>query len=325
MKLSIGIALYPYCGDDTAGLIRSADQAMYLSKQEGGACYRFYTEEMDSNARTRLKWEADLRRAIENEEFKLMYQPQIDLRSGEIRGMEALIRWNHPDHDELISPGQFIPLAEETGLIVPIGQWVLRTACIQSQTWAAAGLPNCRVSVNLSARQLEDKGALETIEQILHETGMNPALLELELTETALMRDLEESAAILSALKRRGLMIAVDDFGTGYCSLSYLRSLPVDTLKMDRSFITNVNNAVDTAIATCIINLARHLELRVVAEGVETEEQFAHVKSLAPNEVQGFLVGRPREVVGFGDCDIGFPPQVAVETDRGNRVRVAVA
>ena len=298
-KLSIGIAIYPYCGVDAASLIRSADKAMYLSKQEGGAGYRFYTEEMDARALTRLQWEADLRRAVHEEEFKLHYQPQIDLRSGEIKGMEALIRWDHPDYESLVSPREFIPLAEETGLIVPIGNWVLRTACIQSQTWSAAGLPNCRVSVNLSARQLEDKSLLESIERILADTGMNPAMLELELTETALMRDLEESASMLSALKQRGLRIAVDDFGTGYCSLSYLRQLPVDTLKMDRSFITNVNNAVDTAIANCIINLARNLDLRVVAEGVETEEQLTHVKSLAPNEVQGYLVGRPREVVGF--------------------------
>ena len=310
-ELSIGIALYPYCGVDAASLIRSADKAMYLSKQEGGACYHFYTEEMDTQALTRLQWEADLRRAVNEEEFKLLYQPQIDLRSGELKGMEALIRWDHPDYEGLVSPGEFIPLAEETGLIVPIGNWVLRTACIQSQTWSAAGLPNCRVSVNLSARQLEDKNLLESIEQTLSETDMNPAMLELELTETALMRDLEESASILSALKQRGLRIAVDDFGTGYCSLSYLRQLPVDTLKMDRSFITNVNNAVDTAIANCIINLARSLDLRVVAEGVETEEQLTHVKSLAPNEVQGYLVGRPREVVGFVESPEGLEPRTA--------------
>ena len=311
VSLSIGIALYPYCGTDSANLIRSADKAMYLSKQERGSCYRFYTEEMDSTSRARLQWEADLRRAINDEEFKLFYQPQVDLKEGGIKGMEALIRWDHPDRDDLILPGEFIPIAEETGLIVPIGAWVLRTACIQSQTWAAAGLPNCRVSVNLSARQLEDKGLLDTIEQTLHETGMNPELLELELTETALMRNLEESASILAALKRRGVRIAVDDFGTGYCSLSYLRQLPVDTLKMDRSFITDVNNAVDTAIATCIINLAQTLNLRVVAEGVETEEQLLHVKALGPNEVQGFLVGRPREVVGFMESEDQHPPRIA--------------
>ena len=310
VNLSIGIALYPYCGTDAANLIRSADKAMYLSKQEDGSCYRFYTEEMDSTSRARLQREADLRRAINNEEFKLFYQPQVDLKSGRINGMEALIRWNHPDHDELIQSSEFIPIAEETGLIVPIGAWVLRTACVQSQTWAEAGLPNCRVSVNLSARQLEDQGLLDTIEQTLHETGMNPGMLEIEPTETALMRNLEESASILSALKSRGVRIAVDDFG-GYCSLSYLRQLPVDTLKMDRSFITNVNNAVDTAIATCIINLARNLNLRVVAEGVETEEQLLHVKSSGPNEVQGFLMGRPREVVGFVESEKQQPTRIA--------------
>ena len=290
---SVGIAMYPDCGRDATALTRSADAAMYLAKEEGRNAYRFYTEEMDEQALARLEKERAVRQALERNEFRLHYQPQIDLESGRLSGVEALIRWQPTGMDLLIPPGEFIPLAEDTGLIVPIGEWVLRTACLQFQAWRAAGLPDCRLSVNLSARQLEHPDITAVIDSVLGETGINPRQLELELTETALMHNLEMSRRVLDELRGRGILISVDDFGTGYCSLSYLRQFPLDRLKIDQSFVRNIKSNVNTAIAAAIVELAHALGLRVVAEGVETIEQLNFLRGLHADEVQGFLLGRP--------------------------------
>ena len=291
---SIGISMFPQCGFDSASLTRYADAAMFLAKQDGRDRYRFYTEEMDELALARMLKEKALRQAIERDEFRLHYQPQVDLRSGKISGMEALLRWQPDSPCALIAPDDFVPLAEETGLIVPIGEWVLHAACLQHKAWRAAGLPPCRMSVNLSARQLDDDSLCDTVARVVRDTGMAPTLLELELTETMLMNNPQASADQLSMLRSTGVRISIDDFGTGYCSLSYLRHFALDTLKIDQSFVRNIQNNLDSALARTIIDLAHTLDLRVVAEGVETVEQLNCLRSLCPDEVQGFLIGRPR-------------------------------
>jgi len=296
---SIGIALSPHCGRDAASLIRSADQAMYRAKSDGGGRYCFYTEEMDAEARLRLERERALQRAVERNEFRLYYQPQVDLATGELRAMEALLRWQCPESSDPLPPAEFITLAEETGLIVPIGEWVLHTACAQARAWATAGLPPCRVSVNLSPRQFAHRSLLGAVEEAVREAQLDPALLELELTENALMRNVDASSAILSELKGRGLGISVDDFGTGCCSLSSLRQFPLDTLKIDRSFIARTAGPIEGAFASTIVDLAHRLSLRVVAEGVETEDDLLRVRHLATDEVQGYFFGVPRAAVGF--------------------------
>ncbi|PTD97826.1 hypothetical protein C8261_02285 [Pseudothauera lacus] len=290
---SIGIALFPEDGEDAATLLRNADTAMYHAKALGRANYQFYAEEMNLSATARLDLERKLRRALQLEQFELWYQPQIEAASGQVCGVEALIRWRHPD-DGLISPARFIPLAEETGLIVELGYWVLRAACRQARHWRDAGLPALRMSVNLSTRQLMHRGLAEGVSSALAAADIPAGLLELEITESAVMEEPENAIAVLANLKRLGVNLAIDDFGTGYSSLSYLKLFPLDRLKIDRSFVSDIeHDANDAAIVTAAVSLAHNLGLSVVAEGVETAVQVARLAELGCDELQGYHFSRP--------------------------------
>jgi len=290
---SIGINLYPGIDNDRGKLLENADVAMYHAKQFGRNNYKFYSTDMNAVAFERLMLETNLRRALERQEFRLYYQPQIDMQSGSVNGVEALIRWQHPDLG-LVSPLEFIPLLEETGLILPVGEWVIRTACRQTREWLDAGFPPLTMAVNLSARQFRQANLVEMIEQILHEFNIPPALLELELTESVVMDNIEETVETLQKLKRLGLKIAIDDFGTGVSSLGYLKHFPVDTLKISHDFVLNLpTDSVDASIASAVISLARNMQLSSVAEGVENQGQMDFLRSQDCERIQGFLFSRP--------------------------------
>jgi len=299
LTASIGIGLYPDDGDDSHTLLMNAGSALYRAKEQGGNNYQFYTADMNAKALKRLALENNLRRALERDEFVLHYQPQIDINSGQMVGAEALVRWQHPELG-LVGPSEFIPFAEDTGLIVPLGEWVLRTACAQVKEWQQAGLLLMRISVNLSARQFQQPKLTEMIAQALAETGLEPEYLELELTESALMKNAENAIETLGQIKATGVRIAIDDFGTGYSSLSHLKRLPIDVLKIDSSFVCESTTAPDdAAIVMAIIGLAHSLKLKVIAEGVETEEQLAFLRLLRCDEIQGYLCSRPLTAVAF--------------------------
>jgi diguanylate cyclase (GGDEF)-like protein len=290
---SIGLSIYPYDGEDTHTLLKNAGAALYRAKQEGGDCYQFYAADMNASTLRRLRLENNLRQASEREEFAVYYQPQVEVATGKLVGLEALVRWQHPEQG-LISPAEFIPLAEETGLIVPIGEWVLRTACAQNRAWEAEGFAPLRLSVNLSARQFQQKDLSQTVVRVLRETGLSAERLDLELTESSVMKDPDYAARTLEELKNKGVKISVDDFGTGYSSLAYLKRLPLDTLKIDQSFVRDcTDNSEDAAIVAAIITLAHNLRLRVIAEGVETETQLRFLRELGCDEFQGYLVSKP--------------------------------
>ena len=290
---SVGISIYPMDGRDSDSLLKNADAAMYTAKEYGRNHFRFYTTDMNALAIQRFAMEGALRRAMEREEFTLHYQPQVDIKSGRVIGVEALMRWNHPERG-LVPPGEFIPLLEENNLIIPIGEWVLRTACAQCRAWQDAGLPPLRMAVNLSARQFRQDNLVEMIDSILQETGISPKLLELELTEGLLMENISETSLILEQLKSRGVQVAIDDFGTGYSSLSYLKRFPIDRLKIDRSFVRDIiTDSNDAAIAVAIISLGRSLGLSVIAEGVETREQLEFLGVQKCDEYQGYYFSRP--------------------------------
>jgi diguanylate cyclase (GGDEF)-like protein/PAS domain S-box-containing protein len=290
---SIGIALYPADGDDVDVMLKKADAAMYHAKAEGRNNYQFFDESINTVAIQKLSLESHLRKALDREEFRLYYQPQIDTVSGKITGFEALIRWQHPDLG-LMLPGQFIQLAEDTGLIVPIGDWVVRTASKQIKAWQAAGFPPVRVSVNLSAVSFKQKDLAGRFIVGLSEAGVDPRCLEVEITESTLMEDADVTLGTLRKLKEIGLRLAIDDFGTGYSSLSYLQQFPLDTLKIDRSFIKDISvNRNSAAIARTIVLLAQNLRLGVVAEGVETHGQLALLRTLGCKEAQGYFFSRP--------------------------------
>lgn len=293
VSASIGISIYPDDGQDIGNLVKNADTAMYVAKYQGRNSYRFYNRDMNIKAEKILRMENSLRRAMERGEFLLYYQPRFDLANDKITGMEALIRWKHPESG-FIPPGDFIPLAEEIGLIIPIGEWVLRSACMQHKAWLAKLTSPISISVNISAFQFQCGDFLETVKRILEETSMDPSLLELELTESVVMNNGEMTIVKLKQLKELGIKISIDDFGTGFSSLNYLKHFPIDSLKIDRSFIKDIPMAPkDTAITKTIIALGRRLHLRVVAEGVETKEQLAFLSSRRCNEVQGYLISRP--------------------------------
>jgi diguanylate cyclase (GGDEF)-like protein len=293
MSSSIGISIYPNDGLDLRALMVNADGAMYHAKKMGRNNYQFFTREMTAVAGARLELEKSLRRAMENREFELHYQPKVNVKSGAVTAMEALIRWRDPQKG-LISPVEFIPLAEELGLIIPLGAWVLITACQQNRQWQVAGLPKIRVAVNLSAVQFRQKNLVEFISQVLEDTGLDASFLELEVTESVIMQNAEEATLVLEKLHAKGIHISIDDFGTGYSSLSYLKRFPLDTLKIDRSFVRDISSDPDdAAIVKSVIALAHSLRLGVIAEGVETEEQLAFLSALGCDEYQGYYRSRP--------------------------------
>jgi diguanylate cyclase (GGDEF)-like protein len=290
---SIGISIYPDDGATAETLLQHADAAMYHAKKSGRNTYQFFAPAMNAFARERLELENGLRRALSRREFVLHYQPKVDVRSGGIDGAEALIRWRHPTRG-VTMPKDFIPLAEESGLIIPIGEWVLREACRQAYAWQAAGLRPLRVAVNLSAQQFKQRNLVEMVRTALLTARLEPHYLELELTESAVMDDPERSIGILQSLSQLGVRISVDDFGTGYSSLSYLRRLPLDKLKIDSTFIREVaTSRDDAAIVRAIVSLAHNLHLKVIAEGVETQDQFAFVRDLGCEQYQGYHYSAP--------------------------------
>lgn len=299
ITVSIGISLYPDDGADAPTLLKNADAALYRAREQGGDNYQFYTTDMNAKAMKRLTLENSLRRALERSEFEVYYQPILDINTRKIVGMEALLRWHHPELG-LVQPAEFIPMAEDTGMIVPIGEWALRTSCTQSKAWQEAGFAPLTLAVNLSARQFQQHNLSEVIVRTIQETGLNAYDLELELTESSIMKNAESAVRTLTELKALGVKIAIDDFGTGYSSLGYLKRLPIDTLKIDRSFVCDVTtDPDDAALVMAIITLAHNLRLKVIAEGVETEEQLRFLHLLRCDAWQGYLFSRPLTVEAF--------------------------
>ena len=290
---SIGIAMYPSDGLDAQTLTKNADMAMYLAKEDGKNAFRFFSKEIKAQSIERLTLESALRRALEREQFSLHYQPKIDMTSGQITGVEALLRWAHPELG-LVSPAQFIPLAEETGLIVPIGRWVLKEACAQNMAWQRHGLRPVTIAVNLSPRQFADGQLLHDVDEALLASGMSPVLLQLEVTESMVMRNVPRAIRVLDAIQSRGIRLAIDDFGTGYSSMSLMKQFPIDTIKIDRSFVRDLaEDSEDQAIAQAIISMGKALGMTVVAEGVETVEQREFLRAHACDEMQGYLFSKP--------------------------------
>jgi diguanylate cyclase (GGDEF)-like protein len=293
VSASIGVSVYPADGDQINTLMRQADMAMYEVKSRGRDGWMFFTESMNRAIQERLSLEIDLRQSLERADFVLHYQPQWTIGCDRLVGWEALLRWTHPVRGA-VSPGSFIPVAEDTGLIAPLGEWVLIEACRTAAAWSSEGLAACRLSVNLSCRQFAQARLEEKIEEVLERSGLPPHRLELEITETVLMDDPQRAINLLRRLKDKGIRIAIDDFGTGYSSLSYLRSFPIDRLKIDRSFVaTCLTDPSSAAIVTAIISLARSLGITTIAEGVETEDQRLFLLQQGCDEVQGYLMGRP--------------------------------
>jgi predicted signal transduction protein with EAL and GGDEF domain len=287
---SIGIAIAPADGTTADHLLKNADLALYLAKSEGRGAYRFFEPEMDRRMHERRQLELDLRRAIGNGEFELYYQPILDLSTNAVGSFEALLRWHHPER-EMISPGEFIPIAEETGLIVPIGEWVLRQACAEAATWPG-GLG---VSVNVSPVQFKSQNLVQSVFSALAASGLPPDRLELEITETVLLQNTEATLATLHQLRAIGVRIAMDDFGVGYSSLSYFQSFPFDKIKLDRSFISGLSDGNSAlAILRAVASLGANLSIVTTAEGVETEEQLAQIRREGISQIQGFLISPPR-------------------------------
>jgi diguanylate cyclase len=298
---SIGIAFYPGDGTTIDALYAHADAAMYCAKQRGGSGVECFASTMNLATEDRIRFEGDLHRALKLQQFELRYQPKYNATTKKIHSVEALIRWQHPERG-LLMPDQFIPLAEESGLIVPIGEWVLREACRQVAAWQKQGLPTLRIGVNISALQFRRLDLVDTVRRALSDAGVDAKYLEIELTETAVMSDPEESLDILERLSRMGVIVSVDDFGTGYSSMSYLRRFPIDKLKIDRSFIANVmTSADDASIVRAIISLAHGLRLKVVAEGVESADQVSFLQDLGCDQYQGYYFSRPVDSAVFED------------------------
>lgn len=298
---SIGISLFPGDGDDLDGLLKNADTAMYQAKASGRNAFRFFTDKMNIDAMARFRLHTQLRDALMRKEFRLHYQPQIDLSSGDVIGMEALIRWYHPE-EGIITPAHFIPLAEASGLIIPIGEWVIEEACRQARIWQQNGQSPLKVAINLSALQFKRGNIIDTLSKVFERTGLPPDMIELELTESILLQDMESALQTIRDLKAIGVKLSIDDFGTGYSSLSYLKQLKVDKLKIDQSFVRDlVTDIDDMAIVTAIIQLGKNLQMRVIAEGVETAEQLDYLTAHGCDEVQGYLFSRP---LASADIDV---------------------
>jgi diguanylate cyclase (GGDEF)-like protein/PAS domain S-box-containing protein len=312
---SIGIGIYPGDGADAETLLQNADSAMYEAKDRGRNNCQFYRMELNSRVYEQQSIEAGLRHAIQRQELELHYQPIVNVATGAIAGVEALLRWQHPGLGSVL-PARFIAIAEESGLIVPIGQWVLREACRQAHAWTPKGRPILRLAVNISAVELRSKDFMPSVRAIMAETGFDPRCLELELTETFLMQDSKATAAVLDAVKTLGAHIALDDFGTGYSSLSYMRRFPIDTLKVDQSFVGNITtDADDASVVSAVINMGKSLHMRVVAEGVETREQFHFLAEHGCTEAQGYYFSRPMSAGRFAE----FLEKPGFDADPGSR------
>jgi EAL domain-containing protein (putative c-di-GMP-specific phosphodiesterase class I) len=292
ISTSIGISLYPHDDRDTAGLLKNAGTALERAKVQGGNNYEFYTAGGTTRALKQLVLESNLRGALEREEFIVHYQPQVAIPDFHLVGMEALVRWRHPSLG-MLYPNDFVPLAEDSGLIIALGDSVMRTACLQNKAWQDKGLAPMRLSVNFSARQFQQPAFISSVAEILKETNLDPRWLELELTESSIMKEPEQAIEKLHELKLMGVKVAIDDFGTGYSSLNYLKRFPIDTLKIDKAFVADVcKDPHDTAIVRAIITLGHALDLTVIAEGVETQEQLQYLSSLGCDVVQGFLFSK---------------------------------
>jgi diguanylate cyclase (GGDEF)-like protein len=308
---SIGVAMFPDHGSSVHTLTKNADMAMYLAKEDGKNNFRFFTKEVKMPSIERLTLENCLRHALPRDEFSLHYQPKVDLATGQLTGVEALLRWTHPEYG-MLPPGQFIPLAEETGLIVPIGRWVLREACAQNMAWQRRGLQPVSMAVNLSPRQFIDENLLQDIDEALAASGMSPVLLQIEVTESMMMRNVARAIKVLDEIQSRGIRIAIDDFGTGYSSMSLMKQFPIDTIKIDRSFVRDLpDDTEDRAIAQAIINMGRALGMTIVAEGVETLEQEQFLRAHGCDEMQGFLFSRPLPPDQLADLLRPAPQMVA--------------
>lgn len=296
---SMGISIFPDDGADANSILKNAGAALHMAKMLGGNNYRFYTSDMNARALKRLELETNLRRAIEREELEVYYQPQIEYSSGKVVGAEALVRWHHPTLG-LLQPAEFIPLAEDTGVIEQLGAWVMRTACVEAQLWHADGFDDIRIAVNVSAREFQNPDFYERMVETLADSGLDPRRLELELTETTIMENTHAAVELLRKIRKLGVKIAIDDFGTGYSSLSYLKRLPIDTLKLDRSFVNGATtDPDDAALVMAVITLAHNLRLKVIAEGVETEEHLRFLRLLRCDGGQGYLFGKPMPAVVF--------------------------
>jgi predicted signal transduction protein with EAL and GGDEF domain len=316
VSASVGISCYPEDGESASVLIKNADAAMYAAKEQGRNNYQFFSAEMNTQALETLMMASSLRLAVERDELILEYQPRLDLTSGKVTGAEALVRWNHPNLGRIM-PSQFIGLAEKTGLIDPIGEWVLRRACTQMVEWRRTGVALPRVAVNISARQFRHPDFTERIAAILAETGMDPSSLEVEVTESMVMHDPQRTTVILERLKERDVVVAIDDFGTGYSSLSYLKRFPIDYIKIDQSFVRGIpQDAEDVGIVRAIIALAKTLDVHLIAEGIDTQEQLAFLEREGCNEGQGYLISTslpPGRLAAFIQTPAGAraPRQVA--------------
>jgi diguanylate cyclase (GGDEF)-like protein len=316
---SLGISIFPEHGEDSETLIKNADAAMQSAKNHGRNNLQFFTEDMNTQILERLTLESSLRLALDRNELFLVYQPQMDIGTGRITGLEALIRWQHPELG-LVPPDKFIRIAENSGLIMPIGEWVLRTACSQARKWQDEGLTAVSVAVNVLAIQFRQEGFCELIRRVLDETGIAPQYLELELTEGLLLANADVTFSVLKELKSLGVTLAIDDFGTGYSSFNYLRQFRVSKLKIDRSFIRDVAvNPDDAAITAAIIGMAKSLNIKVIAEGVENEEQMAFLRAHQCDEIQGYYLSKPLAADKVADKLRGDTPQRRVKAQASGK------